>query len=79
MLAPSNGLRLLTMAPALAPRSSPEAREEDVDDNGIARRDTRHERAVGIGEKSNKDRLATDSDSSDQEPPKEFKEGGYGW
>lgn len=61
------------MASALTPHSPPEARDQDVDvdDNGIARRDMK--------EKTNKDGLATDSDSSDQDPPREFKEGGYGW
>lgn len=63
----------------LAPGSPPKVKDEDVDDNGIARKDTCHDRSVDMGEKSQNDALATDSDSSDQEPPKGFKEGGYGW
>ncbi|KAL1868733.1 hypothetical protein Daus18300_005867 [Diaporthe australafricana] len=58
------------------------SKETMVDDNGILRTDTRHDRAVDVDEKSNKDDSAVDSESSDQEqpqPPKEFKEGGYGW
>lgn len=58
------------------------SKETVVDDNGIPRTDTRHDRAGDVDEKSNEDNSAIDSESSDQDqpqPPKEFKEGGYGW
>ncbi|KAK2611306.1 hypothetical protein N8I77_004659 [Diaporthe amygdali] len=56
------------------------SKETMVDENGILRTDTRHDRAVDIDEKSKKDDSAVDSESSDHEQPqKEFKEGGYGW
>lgn len=49
----------------------------NVDD--ITRRDTRHERSVGSNEKSNEVEDPLESDMSDLETPKGFKEGGYGW
>lgn len=73
-----NNLRLVNMAHASAPSSPPKARDEEVDEHGITRRETRRDRAVDM-EKSTEDVPATYSDSSDQEQPKQFEEGGYGW
>ncbi|KAK7719590.1 hypothetical protein SLS64_001767 [Diaporthe eres] len=56
------------------------SKETIVDENGIMRTDARHDQAVDMDEKHNKDNGAVDSESSDHEQPqKEFKEGGYGW
>lgn len=53
---------------------------EAADDaNDISRRDTDHERPVDVDEKSTKAQDPLESDMSDLEPVKEFKEGGYGW
>lgn len=66
-------------APATAD-SPATSKETFVDENGIMRTDTRHDQAVDMEEKHNKDNGAVDSESSDHEQPqKEFKEGGYGW
>lgn len=67
------------MSSALTTNSPPEAKDEAVDDGGMAQTATGHERSVSAGEKNENDNLAADTDSSDQEAPKEFKEGGYGW
>lgn len=67
------------MAHASAPGSPPKTWDEEVGENGIMRRETRRDRAGHMEEKSTKDVPTTDSDFSDQEQPKQFEEGGYGW
>lgn len=58
----------------IAPREAP------VEKDGIKRDDTRLDSAVHTDGELRKDEDATHSGSSDTEqPPKEFKEGGYGW
>lgn len=52
---------------------------EVADVNDISRRDTGHDRPVGMDEKSHEAQDPLESDMSDLEPAKEFKEGGYGW
>lgn len=52
---------------------------EAADANDISRRDTGHDRPLDVDEKSNKAQDPLESDMSDLEPAKEFKEGGYGW
>ncbi|KAJ4424782.1 hypothetical protein N0V82_000501 [Gnomoniopsis sp. IMI 355080] len=47
--------------------------------NDLTRRHTGHDRPMEADEKSNKAHDPLESDMSDLEPPKEFKEGGYGW
>lgn len=52
---------------------------EATDANDITRRNTGHDRPVDVDEKSAKAQDPLESDMSDLEPAKEFKEGGYGW
>lgn len=52
---------------------------EAADVNDISRRNTGHDRPVDMNEKSNEAQDPLESDMSDLEPAKEFKEGGYGW
>lgn len=64
------------MATPCIPDSS---KQPIVDENGITRIVTRHSRDVNSHEK-NKDEDVIHSGSSDNEQPrKEFQEGGYGW
>ncbi|KAF3764890.1 MFS general substrate transporter [Cryphonectria parasitica EP155] len=66
---------MATTSAPIVPSASPYAAE---DSKNIERKITYH-RAVDMDNRSNKDEAALESDLSDQEQPKEFKEGGYGW
>lgn len=50
-----------------------------ADANDITRRNTGHDRRDDVDEKKAKAQDPLESDMSDLEPAKEFKEGGYGW
>lgn len=56
---------------------TPGGKAGDVSDSTM--RNTSHDRPVGTDEKSNGVGDPLESDMSDLEAPKEFKEGGYGW
>lgn len=66
---------------ALSTAGSPATSKETiVGDDGILRTNTRHDQAVDMDEKRDRDNSAVDSESRDHEQAhKEFKEGGYGW
>ncbi|KUI60464.1 putative transporter MCH2 [Cytospora mali] len=56
------------------------SKDHRADETGIARTNTCHDRGVDMDEKSNTDEGVIHSGSSDNEQlPKEFQEGGYGW
>lgn len=67
------------MTSARQPEPTPTSGGEKPDMNDITRRHTGHDRPVETDEKSNQAQDPIESDMSDLEPPKEFKEGGYGW